>query len=108
MPEIDRITGNETLEELKAKYVEKRRLSLEVRALIRFIDRFVQGKLTAAQVQELGDFLESDGVDYLDANGDGIMAQVLFEMSTPEANADIDRQVAERWRTMLSQAIRSR
>ena len=101
MQRTNKITGEESLGELKAKYVLEPRLSLPATALISFIDRFVQGQLTAGQLQELGDFLESEGVDYLEGKDEGIIAQVLFEMSTPEANGDIDREVAERWRTML-------
>lgn len=102
MSETEKITGDETRDELKMKCVELRRVSLGASALIRVIDRFLEGKLSATELQELGDLLESDYVDYEDSNGDGVIAQVLFEMSSPEVNADIDRPVAERWRTMLS------
>lgn len=102
MREMWVVTGDESLEQLKVARTRYRRLSLGAPALIRFVDRFTRGALTVTEVQELGDLLESDSVDYLDTNSEGVIAQVLFEMSTPEVNGEIDEQAAERWRRMLS------
>jgi hypothetical protein len=95
------ITGDESLEQLRAKLLSSSTWQLQRTALVRFLDRFLQDGLTAAEVEEIGDLLESDRVDHDNERDDGLIAQVLFEMSSPEVNGTIDAAAAKRWRETL-------
>lgn len=96
------IDGHEILADVQSKRRSSRRVVLTRAALSRFVLRFLEKKLTAAELQEFGDELEGEPVEYDDESGDRVIAQVLFEMSAPEINGDVDRVAAERWLEMLT------
>jgi hypothetical protein len=95
------ISGHESLTELQWKRQSYARLVLTREALLRVIGRFLSDSLTASELQEFGDLLEGEPVDYDDESEDRVIAQVLFEMSSPEINGAIDHGAAARWIEML-------
>ncbi len=72
-------------------------------ALSQFIERYLSGELTESELQEIGDLLEMT-VEYEDGN-EGVIAQVLFEVSSPEVNGQIDQESATEWKVMLSESV---
>lgn len=95
------IPGDATLAELRAWAIAATPRVLTREALSAVVDRFLAGELTAAELEEIGDLLEYEFVDYDDDSEERVVAQVLFEMSAPEANGAVDRAAAIRWREML-------
>lgn len=95
------ISGAENVLELQSIRQSARHVILTKAALAQFVERFLRNDLTDLELQEVGDLLEGEPVDYEDDSNDRVIAQILFEMSTPEANGPIDRLAAERWIEML-------
>jgi len=95
------ISGTENVLELQSIRQSARHVILTKAALAQFVQRFLRNDLTDLELQEVGDLLEGEPVDYEDDSNDRVIAQILFEMSTPEANGQIDRLAAERWTEML-------
>jgi hypothetical protein len=58
-------------------------------ALARILDRHLSGAMTAADLVEIANELESnDEVDY-EGDGEAVVAQVLFELASPEINGPL-------------------
>ena len=95
------ISGNETLVELREHLTGRvdTDIALSRSALSQFVGRYLKNELTDVELQEIGDLLEMT-VDY-EEESEGVIAQVLFEISSPEANGGINRERASEWRTML-------
>lgn len=95
------VSGAENVLELQSIRQSARQVILTKAALAQFVERFLRNDLTNVELQEVGDLLEGEPVDYEDDSNERVIAQILFEMSTPEANGPIDRLAAERWIEML-------
>lgn len=98
------ISGMETLDDLRRHLAGRIETDfiLNRSALSQFIERYLSGELTESELQEIGELLEMS-VEYEDGN-EAVIAQVLFEVSSPEANCQIDRQRATQWKAMLSKS----
>lgn len=97
------ISGNESTDELQAKIDSGDSYTLDAKALSRFLSRFLQGGLNAEQVERIGDLLEAaEFVEYVGPGADGLIAQVVFEMSTPQSTGPITKDAAERWLRLLA------
>lgn len=95
------ISGTENVRELQLLRQSAKQLVLSKAALSQFVDRFLRNDLTESELQEVGDLLEGEPVDYEDDSPDRVIAQILFEMSSPEVNGPVNRAAAERWSEML-------
>ena len=95
------ISGTENVLDLQSLRKSATHLVLRKAALAEFIERFLRNDLTELELQEVGDLLEGEPVDYEDDSTGRVIAQILVEMSTPEANGPINRSAAERWSEML-------
>ena len=96
------ISGNETVKELQAIIDSGDSYTLDARALTRVVSRYIEGQLSDQQVEQIGDLLEAaEFIEYVGPGSDGIMAQVVYEMSTPQTNAPITMDAAERWLRLL-------
>jgi hypothetical protein len=98
------ISGNERLSELREHLTGcvDTHIALSRSALSQFVERYLNGELSDSELQEIGDLLEMS-VEYEDGN-EGVIAQVLFEVSSLEVNGQIDQQRATKWKAMLSQS----
>jgi hypothetical protein len=97
------ITGNETIQELQQKSDSGDTYSLDARAVTRFVARYLEDQLNAEQVEQIGDLLEgTEFIEYVGPGSDGVIAQVIFEMSTPDTKRPITKEAAERWLRLLS------
>jgi hypothetical protein len=96
------ISGNETPDDLRQLLGGRAEtdITLNRPALSQFVVRYLNGELTELQLQEIGDLLEMS-VEY-DAGNEEVIAQVLFEISSPEVNGEIDQERASEWKTMLT------
>ena len=96
------IAGTESGDELQQKIDSGDSYSLDAAALARFVSRYVADELSAADLEQIGDLLEgAEFVEYVGPGSDGIIAQVIFQMSTPQSNGPITKQSAERWLGLL-------
>lgn len=96
------ITGTESGEELRAKIDSGDSYTLDARAVAHFVTRYIEDQMTAADLEEIGDLLEGgEFIEYVGPGSDGIIAQVIFQMSTPQANGPITKDAAERWLRLL-------
>ena len=96
------ISGNETIVELR-KHLAGRvdtDIALSRSALSQFVERYLNSELTESELQEIGDLLEMS-VEYEQGYEEGI-AQVLFEMSSPEVNGEMNRERATEWKSILT------
>ena len=95
------ILGTEHVLELQSLRQSATHMVLTKAALAQFIERFLRNDLTEGELPEVGDLLEREPVDYEDESTGRVIAPILCEMSTPEANGPINRAAAERWSEML-------
>jgi hypothetical protein len=96
------IMGSESAAELQAKVDSGDSYTVDAKAIARFVTRYVDGDLLEPELEQIGDLLESaEFVDYIGPGSDGLLAQVVFEMSTPEAKGPITRDAAARWLQLL-------
>ena len=96
------ISGTESGEELRAKIDSGDSYTLDARAVAHFVTRYVEDQLSVAELELIGDLLEGgEFIEYVGPGSDGIIAQVIFQMSTPQANAPITKEAAERWLRLL-------
>ena len=98
---MESLSGNESVAEVMVKLRSDDQLRLTKGALLTIVERYLDGRLTVDELQQLGDLLEFDPIEYVDESPSGVVAQVVFEMATPEANGPIDRNAALRWRELL-------
>ena len=96
------LLGTENGEELRAKIDSGDSYTLDARAVAHFVTRYVEDQLNAEELEQIGDLLEGgEFIEYVGPGSDGIIAQVIFQMSTPEANGPITKEAAERWLRLL-------
>jgi hypothetical protein len=97
------ISGSESAQELQAKIDSGDTYTADARAITRFVSRYLEDQLTAAELEQLGDLLEGgEFIEYVGPGSDGIMAQVVFEMSSPQTKGPITKEAAERWLGLLA------
>ena len=102
MTDTSAISGNESGKELQKKIDSGDSLTVDARALTRFVSRYLQDELDETELEAIGDLLEgSEFLEYVGPGSDGILAQVVFEFSTPSARAPITKEAAERWLRLL-------
>jgi hypothetical protein len=96
------LSGSESEKELRAKIDGGDSYTLDARAVARFVTRYMEDELSAADLEHIGDLLEgAEFIEYVGPGSDGIIAQVIFAMSTPRANGPITKEAAERWLRLL-------
>ena len=70
----------------------------DARAITRFVSRYIEDQLNEEELEQIGDLLEgAEFIEYVGPGSDGIIAQVVFQMSTPTAKGPISKEAAERW-----------
>ena len=88
--------------ELQAKIDSGDNYTVTSRAVTQFVARYLQDELTPEQLEQIGDLLEgAEFFEYVGPGSDGIIAQVVFQFSTPEANGPITKEAATRWLQLL-------
>ena len=96
------ISGKESAGELKKKVDGGDSLTVDARALTLFVSRYLQDELNESELEQIGDLLEgSEFLEYVGPGADGILAQVVYEFSTPSQKAPISKEAAERWLRLL-------
>ena len=96
------ISGNESSKELQKKIDSGDSLTVDARALTRIVSRYLQDELNETELEAIGDLLEgSEFLEYVGPGSDGLLAQVVYEFSTPSARAPITKEAAERWLRLL-------
>ena len=96
------ISGTETPNELQAKTVSGDNYTVTSKAVTQFVARYLQDELTAEQLEQIGDLLEgAEFFEYVGPGSDGIIAQVVYEFSTPQAGHPITKEAATRWLQLL-------
>jgi hypothetical protein len=101
MSRAQAISGNESSEELQAKIDSGDTFTVDARAVSRFVSRYVEEELSAEQLEEIGDLLEgAEFFEYTGPGADGIIAQVVFEMSSAH-DGPATGEAAERWLRLL-------
>jgi hypothetical protein len=97
------ISGSESRKELQAKIDSGDTYTANARAITEFVSRYLQDQLTAEELEQIGDLLEgAEFIEYVGPGSDGIIAQVVFQMSTPTAKEPITKEAAERWLGLLA------
>ena len=102
MPNDTAISGKETSTELQEKIDAGDTLTVDARALTQFVSRYLSDDINETELEKIGDLLEgSEFLEYVGPGSDGILAQVVYEFSTPTAKAPITKEAAERWLRLL-------
>ena len=97
------ISGTESAKELQKKIESGDALTVDARAITKFVSRYMQDELNETELEQIGDLLEgSEFLEYVGPGSDGILAQVVYEFSTPTARAPISKEAAERWLQLLA------
>ena len=97
------LLGTESGEELRAKIDGGDSYTLDARAVAHFVTRYVEDQLSAEGLEEIGDLLEGgEFLEYVGPGSDGVIAQVVYEFSTPSKNRPITKEAAERWLGLLA------
>ena len=96
------ILGTESEMELRAKIDSGDSYTLDARAVAHFVTRYAEDQLSAADLELIGDVIEGgEFIEYVGPGSDGIIAQVVFGMSTPQTQGPITKEAAERWLRLL-------
>jgi hypothetical protein len=96
------VSGSETGAELQAKIDSGDSYTVDARAVSQFVSRYIADQMSAAELEQIGDLLEgAEFFEYVGPGSDGIIAQVVFQISSPEANGPITKEAAERWLRLL-------
>lgn len=96
------VLGSESAKELKKKIDGGDSLTVDARALTQFVSRYLQDELNESELEQIGDLLEgSEFLEYVGPGSDGLLAQVVYEFSTPSKKAPITKEAAERWLRLL-------
>ena len=96
------ISGTESVNELRAKIDSGDSYTLDARALAHYVTRYIEDQLSVVELEGIGDLLEgAEFIEYVGPGSDGIMAQVIFQMSTPQPSAAITKDAADRWLRLL-------
>ena len=102
MADVRALSGDETGDELQKKIDSGDTFTVDSRALTRFVSRYLHDELNATELEQIGDLLEgSEFLEYVGPGADGLLAQVVYEFSTPTARAPITKEAAERWLRLL-------
>lgn len=97
------ISGNESAKDLRAKIDSGDSFTLDAAAIIRFVTRYIDGGLNEQELEEIGDLIEgAEFIDYVGPGSDGLLAQVVYEFSTPPAEGKLTPEMAGRWLQLLS------
>jgi len=96
------ISGSESGGELLARIESGDSFTVDARAVTRFVSRYLEDQLSAEELEQIGDLLEGELIEYVGPGADGIIAQVVFEFSTPQVNRPITKEAAERWLRLLA------
>jgi hypothetical protein len=97
-----RISGTESIPELQVKSDSGDTYELSAAAVAGFVRRYVDGELTAKELEAIGDLLESsEFFEYAGPGSDGVIAQVVYEFATPHATGPATREAAARWLNLL-------
>ena len=97
------ITGKESVKELQAKIDSGDTYTADARAITVFVSRYMADQLNAEELEQIGDLLEgAEFIEYVGPGSDGIIAQVVFQMSTPTPKVPISKEAAERWLGLLA------
>ena len=97
------ISGSESAKELQAKIDSGDTYTADARAITRIVSRYLEDKLTIEELEQISDLLEgAEFIEYVGPGSDGIIAQVVHEMSTPRAKRPITKEAAERWLGLLA------
>src|SRR5918993_2377701 len=97
------ISGSESAKDLRKKIDSGDTYSVDAKAVTRFVSRYLEDQLTAQQLEEIGDLLEAgEFLEYVGPGSDGVIAQVVYEFSTPSPNRPITKEAAERWLGLLA------
>ena len=103
MANVTAISGSESAKDLRKKIDSGDSFTVDARAVSKFVSRYLEDQLSAKQLEEIGDLLEgAEFFEYVGPGSDGLIAQVVFAFSTPEANGPITKQAAERWLGLLA------
>lgn len=96
------ITGSETLAQLHERSESGDTYHVDAKAVGRFIARYIADEITAKELEDIGDQLGSaEFFEYVGPGSDGVIAQVVYELSTPDAKGPISKDKAERWLSLL-------
>jgi hypothetical protein len=102
MADANAISGNESAKELQKRIDSGDSLTVDARALTQFVSRYLTDQLSDKELEQIGDLLEgSEFLEYVGPGSDGLLAQVVYEFSTPSKRAPITKEAAERWLRLL-------
>ena len=102
MGSLQAIAGSENSNELQAKIDSGDTFTVDAHAVSRFVSRYLKGELSVEQLEQIGDLLEgAEFFEYSGPGADGIIAQVVFEMSSSH-HGRITKDSAERWLRLLA------
>ena len=82
---MKRLAGHETVEEMLAIIATGDQVYLSASAMSMILNAVAKKQFSIETIQQLADALECESVDYEDAKS-AVIAQALFELSTPEVN----------------------
>jgi hypothetical protein len=98
------ISGNESVSDIgQIIYQEGSASRFELRraGVIRFIDRFLAGDLSAEQIVDIASMLEMNDRILLDEVDRSVVTEALFQLSSPEINGPVTESRAEEVRKKL-------
>ena len=96
------ISGEESGKDLQAKIDSGDSYTLDARAVSRFVSRYLDDQLSAQELEQIGDMVEgAEFIEYVGPGADGLIAQVVFEFSSPETKGPITKEAAARWLRLL-------
>jgi hypothetical protein len=100
-----RISGTESLDQIEQRLAAEDRfetqLELTPGTLKLFIDRYLNGDLSAIELENIADRMEQR-LEYVPPSLSEVIATVLFEISAPDVNGGISRERAEQWKAALT------
>ena len=103
MTPAEAISGEESRNDLQAKIDSGDSYTADARAVSRFVSRYIADQLSAEELEQIGDLLEgAEFIEYVGPGSDGLIAQVVFEFSSPETKGPITKEAAERWLRLLA------
>lgn len=83
--QMKHLTGLESIEEIREAFRNNCSLMLSATALRTLLSKFIAGEVSTATIVEITDEFEHERVDY-EPGKQKLIAEVLFEISTPEIN----------------------
>jgi DNA-binding MurR/RpiR family transcriptional regulator len=102
MANAQAISGSENSKDLQGKVDSGDTFTLDARALTQFVTRYLTDEIDAQELEKIGDMLEgAELIEFVGPGADGIIAQVLFEISPPGKTGAITKEAADRWLRLL-------